>query len=234
MKHLYLLLSLVICPFLGMAQRVNAYNWEGGLLLGTAHYTGDLNPELMPDLKEIRPSAGIIGRVPLGYKTALRSGFLFARLVGEEAKDPLSSLKGYNFRTDVFEMSVLLEFEPFAQDKFYSDSRGNLNLDKLLSPYIFVGGAFSFVRVDPDFSQVQESNSEPRIREDLRQSPNRTIPVIPIGAGIKLDLSVDLGIALEASGRFTFSDYIDGVSQSANPLGDDSYLMINFCLFKRF
>jgi OOP family OmpA-OmpF porin len=234
MNHLYLLFVLAISPLFVIGQRVNAYNWEGGLLLGTAHYTGDLTPELMPNLKDIRPSVGIIGRVPLGYKTAFRSGFIFSRVVGEGSNSPLTSLKGYNFQSDIFEMSLLLEFEPFAQDKFYSDSKGNLNLDKLLSPYIFAGGAFSIVRVDSDFSQVQDVNNEPSIREDLRQSPTRTIPVIPIGAGIKLDLSVDLGIALEASGRFTFSDYIDGVSQSANPLRDDSYLMINFCLFKRF
>lgn len=203
-------------------------------MLGAAHYTGDLNPKYIPSVKDIRPSVGIIGRVPIGYKTALRSGFLFSRAVGQESNYPLTSLKGYDFQTDIFEMNLLLEFEPFAQDKFYSDSKGNLNLDKLLSPYVFAGGAFSFIHTTPDFSQVQEGNSEPSIQEDLRQNPNRTIPVIPIGAGIKLDLSVDLGIALEASGRLTFSDYIDGVSQSANPLNNDSYLMVNFCLFKRF
>lgn len=233
MKHLYLL-ALIVSPLFVIGQRVNAYNWEGGLLLGTAHYTGDLNSRLTPNLKDIRPSAGIIGRVPLGHKTALRSGFLFARVVGEGGDESLPLLKGYNFNTDIFEMSFLLEFEPFAHDKFYSDSKGNLNLDKLLSPYIFAGGAFSFMRVNPNFSQAQDGSTDPSIRSDLRQSPTHTIPVIPIGAGVKLDLSVDFGIALEASGRFAFSDFIDGISKSANPLDNDSYLMINFCLFRRF
>lgn len=234
MKHVYLFLVLVACPLFSYAQRVNAFNWEGGLLLGTAHYSGDLNPMITPRLKDIRPSGGIMGRVPLGYKTALRSGFTYARLVGDEANFPQRSLRGFMFQTDIFEMGISLEFEPFAKDKFYSDSKGNLNLDKLLSPYIFAGGALSFVRVYPDFSRVQDSNTDPGVREDLRQSSTRSIPVIPLGAGVKLDLNVDIGVALEVSSRFTFSDYIDGISKSANPLGNDSYLMINFCLFKRF
>lgn len=233
MKHLYLI-ALIVSPLFAIGQRVSAYNWEGGLLLGSAHYSGDLNPQLTPNLKDIRPSVGIIGRVPLGYKTALRSGFLFAGLNGEEGIQSPPSLKGYNFSTDIFEMSFMLEFEPFAHDKFYSDSKGNMNLDKLLSPYIFAGGAFSFVRVNPNFSQVQDINTDPGIRNDLRQSLTHIIPVIPVGAGVKLDLSVHFGIALEASGHFAFSDFIDGISQSANPLDNDSYLMVNFCLFRRF
>ena len=75
MKHLYLL-ALIVSPLFVIGQRVNAYNWEGGLLLGTAHYTGDLNSRLTPNLKDIRPSAGLIGRVPLGHLVFFLPGWL--------------------------------------------------------------------------------------------------------------------------------------------------------------
>ena len=234
MKHYYLLFLFVLIPLLCVAQRVDAYNWEGAFFVGAVHYSGDLNPMMVPSLENLRPSVGISGRVPIGLKTAVRSGFAFARLAGSESDYPQSAPTGYSFQADIFETNILLEFEPFAKDKFFSDSKGNLNLDKLLSPYIFAGGALSFVRVAPDFSKVQDSNSDPMIQADLRESTERIVPVIPVGAGIKLDLNIDIGIALEVSSRFAFSDYMDGISKSGNVVGNDSYLMINFCLFRRF
>jgi hypothetical protein len=234
MKLYILTLAIFLCPLFVQGQRVYAYNWEGGIMIGTAHYVGDLNPSVTPRLKDVRLSAGVMGRIPLSRKAALRSGFMYGSLVGDEANFPQRRIRGYTFQTDIFEMNVLMEFEPFARDKFFSDSKGNLNLEKLISPYIFAGGGFSYARLSPDFSRVQDVVSEPLVSEDRRATTTRMIPLIPAGAGVKLDFNINLGIALEASGRFAFTDYIDGISKAANPNKDDSYFMVNACVFKRF
>jgi hypothetical protein len=47
--------------------------------------------------------------------------------------------------------------------------------------------------------------------------------VIPIGAGMQYALSARLAITLQATYRFTTSDYLDGFKFSANPDKKDNY-----------
>lgn len=234
MKTHFLALLLSLCPLLSVAQRSSAFNWEGGLIIGSAYYVGDLNPSLTPNFNELKPFAGIMGRMPVSRRFAIRSGFAYGRFIGDESNYPQRVLRGYSFQTDVFEMNMLIEFEPFARDKFYSDSRGNLHMEKLISPYLFAGGGFCFALLNPDFTRVADATTDPGITEDRRASSSRMIPLIPAGVGVKFDLNLNLGVALEASGRLSFTDYLDGISKSANPEENDSFLMVNLCFFKRF
>ena len=52
---------------------------------------------------------------------------------------------------------------------------------------------------------------------------SKTNLLIPIGAGLAFDVSEKLSLGLEFSSRFPVSDYLDGISESANPDRKDWY-----------
>ncbi|MFI5133906.1 MAG: hypothetical protein ACHQEB_06190 [Chitinophagales bacterium] len=47
--------------------------------------------------------------------------------------------------------------------------------------------------------------------------------MIPAGAGISYSVSQKLSLSVESMYRFTFTDYLDGFSQAANPKWNDHY-----------
>ena len=54
--------------------------------------------------------------------------------------------------------------------------------------------------------------------------------VMPIGVGLKMDVSKKMQIGLEAGLRMPFTDYLDGISQAGNPDGNDTYFMSGLSL----
>ena len=59
---------------------------------------------------------------------------------------------------------------------------------------------------------------------DSAHSLPKVIPVLPVGAGLRYFFSPKFGLNLEASYRVSFTDYIDGFSQAANPDLKDHYM----------
>jgi long-subunit fatty acid transport protein len=51
--------------------------------------------------------------------------------------------------------------------------------------------------------------------------------VIPLGAGIRYTLNARWSLNAELDYRFSFSDYIDGFSKSANPNAMDAYYSLS-------
>jgi hypothetical protein len=49
------------------------------------------------------------------------------------------------------------------------------------------------------------------------------IPVFPVGAGLRYQLSNSFALHAEAVYRFTLTDYLDGFKYSVNPDKRDSY-----------
>jgi hypothetical protein len=108
--------------------------------------------------------------------------------------------------------------------------RGNNYGDrKIISPYIFGGIGLSALRVTRDWSRIDYDYfaGEPSLLEGLAADTMHalpgTIPVIPVGAGLRYPISNKLSVMAEASYRFTFTDYIDGFSKASNPDKNDYY-----------
>lgn len=234
MKAVYIFFMACILPLTSLAQRYKVFSWEGGIFSGAANYSGDINPMESPRLQDTRLSVGVVGRVPLDANFSVRSSLLYGKLVGDDLNFPDRKQRGFRFETNLFELSVLMEFEPFARDRFYADARGNLRMDRLISPYLVTGVGFAYTSLNPDFSRNTNTVLQPRISEDLRESSTRFIPVVPIGFGLKFDLNPRYGFSIESGIRMTFSDYIDGISKAANPGRDDVYLFSGLIFVRRF
>jgi outer membrane receptor protein involved in Fe transport len=69
---------------------------------------------------------------------------------------------------------------------------------------------------------------------DMSHPLPKAIPVIPIGAGIRYGITPALSVTAEASYRVTFTDYLDGFSQVANPNKDDRYYSWSIGLVYKF
>jgi opacity protein-like surface antigen len=110
-----------------------------------------------------------------------------------------------------------------------------------ISPYVFAGGALSFLNIHRDWSKFNfaafDSKSPILVglgQDTIHKAPS-VLPVIPIGAGLKYTINPHWSMTTELNYRYSFSDYIDGFSKSANPHANDSYyslsIGINYHLF---
>lgn len=234
MKAIHLFLFMLMMPLFALSQVTKVYNWEGGFFLGASNYSGDINPSESPRLNDTRLSLGIGGRVPLNAKFGLRSNLIYGRFVGDDVNFPERLDRNFRFETNLFELNVLGEFEPFGRDRFYSNAQGDVEMDKLISPYLFAGLGFAYMNLNPDFSGNTSASLRDEIAADLRESSTRLNIVLPIGLGLKIDLSTKYSFAVESGLRLTFSDYIDGISMAAGPDADDIYLFTGVVVYRRF
>lgn len=163
---------------------------ELGFEAGAFNYTGDLNKYYT--LANHRPAAGIFLRSNLNQVASLRYGLIGGMLAGADhySQDPFNIARGQSFKIYLIEISGLLEF--YFLDYKSKNSRVHW------TPYLnFGAGVFTFFGDQPEnekYSKIQ--------------------PVIPIGFGIKYQLSKKFDIGIESSIRLTFFDYLDGVSSN--------------------
>ena len=189
-----LMILFLIIHFTGLAQLT-----EVGIHVGAFNYTGDLSRAY--NLKTHRPAASIFLKSNLTQAAAVRYGITGGMLSGKDkfSDDPFNRVRNESFNIFIVEAFGLLEFN-FLD---YRSKHARIHW----TPYLNFGVAiFSFWGnrdMDDDFFPVQ--------------------PAIPMGVGIKYQLSKKFDIGIEASGRATFFDMLDGISGSDNLLKDYNY-----------
>lgn len=216
------------------AQGYKAFVWEGAILLGGANYSGDINPTFGPRFKDTRPAIGATGRIPVSPKLGVRTNIAFGGLVGDDLDFEERQDRGFRFNSDVLDMSLMVEYEPLGRDRFYANAKGQLEMDRLISPYVLAGIGFSFINTAPDFSRLANTGLTSKIAADMRKGSSLVTPIVPIGGGIRWDIDMKYSVAFEIAARLTFSDYVDGISQAAGPDSNDTYLISGFMLYYRF
>ena len=200
---------------------------EAGLLLGTAAYGGDLrsNDAIFLDQPGITFGLGL--RYAISPAFAVSANALYARLRADDANDtPDRQSRNYAFRTNLYEFSLRGEWHPLAA----KDQEEALTDYPVWSPYLFGGVGFAAYSPNPDFRGDMES---PGIAEDLNQNENSTL-VIPFGIGVRMELNKTTSLGFEYGFRTTRSDYLDGISQVANPGQNDRYAVASFQIWKSF
>jgi len=186
---LFVLLSLP-----GFSQRHS----ELGVILGTSYYVGELN-RAMPIVNKVNPAIGVFYRKNLNSRYALRFGANYGKLSASDNfnNNPFSEFRQLSFSSDLYEGYGILEFN------FLPYSIGN-NRVSLFSPYVFIGAA-GFM-VNPDLESEVSSNVISR--------GSLISFSIPFGAGIKFTIAKHWGVGLEWGMRKTFTDEIDGLSET--------------------
>lgn len=219
MKSLKLFLFALLIPLLGTAQS----GWEGGVFLGGSNYGGDVVDPDIYDLGNVNLGYGLLIRHHFNPKWALRGNLLFGKIEGNDSdytEPAWRQRRGFSFESGITEMALKVEWSPLS--KSWMDDAGEFQ--KSWSPYIFAGVGAAFFDPMTNFNTDSEmaSNLISRINEDQADDSSVAIST-PIGAGIKFDLGPKAVFGIEGSIAPSYTDYLDGISISANPDKNDWY-----------
>lgn len=194
----------------GLSQPVKK-SAELGVFLGGSYYIGDLNP-LGHFNQFTKPAGGIVFRYNFNPRLAARANAFFGGMEGDDSfsNNSFQHQRNLHFRSNLYELSAQLEFN-FLDYIIGDDSR-------LFSPYMFGGFAgFKFSpqgQVNDEWLDLQPLGTEGQGLPGgaTKKKYKLTQLSLPFGAGIKANLSKNIGISIEWGMRKTFTDYIDDVS----------------------
>ena len=108
---------------------------------------------------------------------------------------------------------------------------GVTRYERGFSPYVFVGAGVSKMNIQPDatdfnaeFFGAEAAQIEAGLAADTDHGTPVILPVGTAGIGFKYFFTGQWGANAEASYRITYSDYLDGFSQSVNPKLNDHFM----------
>lgn len=216
--------------------QLNTSKYEVGANIGTYIYQGDLAPSRFGSFKTMQPGLDLYGTRYLSPSLGVRANLSFSRLKGDDAKYSTPHYRrqrNFNFKTNLFEVSAVAVWKPFA-DNYSKLGRGSI------SPYLFAGAGLGLVKIKRDWSNLnapyfaEDNDFLTGLAADQAHRTPRLMPVIPIGAGVQYGLSDKWFLHLETTYRYTFTDYLDGFSRSANPSRKDTYYNISLGVTYKF
>lgn len=199
--------------------------------LGTSSYYGDL-VQGYPLLNQVSPSLSLGTTYDLTQQLKARLQFSYLRVRADDKNNKREDLKdrNLNFRTGVFEGSVMAEYDIVNKEEYF------------VVPYVF--GGIGFFTYNPTTTDI---NGNKIILRDARTEgqgfpayPDRT-PYskmafnINAGLGIRFEYSDEVAFSFEYNFRQLFTDYLDDVSKTyPNPsLMPQEWLSSSFLLSYR-
>lgn len=227
---------LFLCLILSLTSIKAQSMWEGGIFAGYAGYSGDINPTLTPRFQDFTPSLGLVARANLTNRIGFRTGITYFKLKGDDDNYNGRETRDFDFNTSLIEMSVLAEWEPFGSNRYYTDAAGNVGMDKLISPYIYLGVGLLGGVLNTNFSNYTggDEGVKAGIQKDRAYGNSLLGISFPIGLGMKFDLSEGFTVAVEGAIRGSFTDYLDGISYAAGPDAKDIYMNLGVVVYRRF
>jgi hypothetical protein len=216
------------------AQRANNRwfsNYEVGIFLGNSGYLGDLNKSDWFS-KEPHLAYGVFGRYNLSPKFAVKVAYSRGTLTGRDSNYPDRAFRNFSTQTTINDIAGQIEYQPWA----FPMSKLPHQFQSMVRPYIFVGIGVAFTNPQADMANmiVVKPEIAAGIEGDLNTVYSKTATIVPFGLGLKYRIAPMWTIGLEAGFRFTFSDYIDGISQAANPGKADRYKFSGVIVSYRF
>ena len=209
------------------------YSWELGLTAGLASYQGVFTTTPVPGFKNSSFGLGVIGKYVFNYKWSVRPGVYFSSLKGDDFSSGdawRENIRRASFSTELTEISFIAEFEPFGEERYL----GGRGFRKLVSPYFFAGIGLAIIKPEPDFSKTSGSaDFLMKVGLDENAGKIKSHFVLPLGAGVKFDLSEWWNVSLEMGARATFTDYLDGLSEAGNPDANDWYYFTGITVLRR-
>ena len=205
MRSILLLSVFSLLAFCSFGQQTK----YAGVTLGLSTYQGDLVQQSF-SLKGAGFLGGIFYKDYATPKFGLKGSINFASFSGddtnflEEVRD-----RRFSFESSLIEFQGGVEFAPFAKD---ASSSGIFQGG--LTPYISLGFSYAIVNSSP--------SAEGRILllpED--DNPPKGQFMLPVGLGARYYLSEKIILSAQFDAYFFAGDYLDGISKSGNPEGDD-------------
>jgi hypothetical protein len=197
--------------------------------IGTSNFLGDLGGDDKIGTNDLQDLEWSLWRLSayVGYKRTiykklyLRTDLMFARVMGNDklTSEPYRQNRNLHFRSNIWELSLLVEYElpiRFKRGHIY-DLKGVKGWKfQGVSAFVFAGlGAFHFnpkAEVAGEWIALQPLHTEGQTLPGGPKKYRRVSISIPVGISISNRFSEYLSLGIEASYRYTFTDYIDDVS----------------------
>jgi len=186
---------------------------EFGGFAGFANYQGDLADENI-QIGETKVSFGGIVRYHVQPKFIIRGSLFFGQITGDDANSETLASRGYSFKANVLEASLIGEYNILGKPRF--NNAGVFN--RQVSPYVFLGIGSTVAEAELSFKNADDADKFPEVND------TGNFIVVPVGAGLRLDLLENVTLGFELGWRNTFSDYLDSVSINGRADNNDWYL----------
>ena len=208
-NYLILLFITVLANTAGAQHYDYVQQGEFGITAGAAHYFGDLNTRAA--INRPKPALGIFFRKQFGNYVGVRINAHYAQLGYSDiySKNDYQRTRNLSFNTNIWELAIQGDFNFF---KFIPGDE-----DHLFTPYVTLGiGVFTYdpyAYLDGKKEFLRPLGTEGQlIGYKGRKSYSTMAFCVPLGAGIKYNISEKMNLSFEISQRFTNTDYIDDVS----------------------
>ena len=211
---IFIHLFCTLLPFSSQAQR-----FEAGVHAGVSNFIGDLTDRFNS------VNVGFGGHLTYNphHKIAVRLDLLNIFFSGDDklSHSTYRQARGFSFAYSMQEVSLSGELRPFDRDQFSSITGADFK--RTLTPYGF-GGAGLSRRVAGKTQAPVEIVPAPFPEVGDTKS---TFPFLIMGGGLRWHLAQRYKLSGEMSGRYYFSDYVDGISANANPRSRDMAFFAN-------
>ncbi|MBW6489980.1 MAG: hypothetical protein K0B15_02185 [Lentimicrobium sp.] len=198
-------LILFVIVIFAYAGAFGQHYGEIGIFGGGSYYLGDLNPGRQFFLT--KPAFGGFLRHNFNDRTAIRAGFTYGTIQGDDLRSKANTDRAINFTSHVSDISAVFELN------FFEYFIGSLR--HFITPYMFAGGSVFYFNPKAEYPGF----SDQLVLHNLRtegQNPGEMYSrwqfSVPFGIGFKYSLNSFMGIAASWTMHKTFTDYIDDVS----------------------
>ncbi|MGJ8548004.1 DUF6089 family protein [Winogradskyella wichelsiae] len=175
-----------------ITNNVDAQIYEIGVFAGGSNFIGDVGATDYISPNQL--ALGVLARWNRSPRHSFRASIIFSELNGIDLKsdDPRRQERGYEFNSNIIELSAGMEFTFLDFDLHSSGMKG--------TPYLYSGITLTS-HDNYYFSNTGEYTSEDTSSWALG---------IPMALGYKTNISNHIILAAEIGARYTFSDEIDG------------------------
>jgi opacity protein-like surface antigen len=230
------LVALFLLFFCGSAEAQNKRfkTYEVHLGIGAVNVMGDIGGGFSEfQISQTRPILYVGGRYDFNEYLSGKVNFFAGKAAGDDAvlSNAANNLHPLSFLSSVREVSAQVEWNFVhihkAIGSIFAARHGVSGAELQTRPYIFAGMGFVYADADVENpSQVELPG------ETIAKHPYGGL-ALPIGIGIRTDLSFNWALGLELGGRFCTSDYIDGFHSSSSK-HDDAYFFTTLHLAYKF
>jgi hypothetical protein len=221
MKRVTIILMALCLAGLGAFSQTK----EAGISFGTTNFLGDLGKKesdgkfYFSDVSSSfwRPAVGAFYRVGFNKWVTAKATLTYGRLYGDDRmtdykeiqdNDWFRNYRNLHFKSPVIEGAIMAEIHllPYAAG----------STKWRIAPYVTTGiGLFYFnpkAEYNGEWVSLRNIGTEGQGMPGYANKYSLIQPSVPVGFGLKYNLTREITLTFEFGHRFTFSDYLDDVS----------------------
>lgn len=178
---------------------------ELGLFLTSTDYLGDLSRDI-PGIEDLGWGVGFTAKYMFNRHSGVRVFIGYLDFYGSDLTVPRNADRGWETDFGLLEASIGYEYHPFGEGRY---NLVNVFNKFQLSPYGYIGIGTAMGDAEVFVSAADMGKFPEEADRDL-------FVCLPIGGGVRFDISEYAIITLDIGVRAVFSDYLDGISQGSD------------------